>query len=580
MSIFPRLPDFPLRFKIVFLVFTLMVAVATSVAWLFSQSYIQDNITLIQELNFEQAQTTANQLQEELLQKANHLRLEAKDLFERQELAKDSEFTYLGLFSPGAGGLFKAEKELFDDEQRVSPFLTGPKWSSALLQAQDRSIHMFLAGQSVLILVPYFESNGEFAGRVIAGTPRSSHWMALLEDGVDRKTYLVDSRGSLVSALKGLGTDEDFSQRNCVKAFVNRQLNNGQLRVSDRLGGVPIVCTFRALSVADVGLISELSESSVFLSVQRVLYRTVLTSIIVFCFALIFAGWLSRSITQPIAQLAETADVIAKGEFEPSLDIAAGIEVSALARAFKKMIHELKARQNALIDQEKLATAGRMARNIGHEFGNLLQPMIIKLDYIQQQLGAEHAELVEQVEELIQLATLGSGICGGLMTLAREQPDAVKFNWIPVERLLKKTVGLLSHEIKVKAVKVEISAEPELQIHAVEAQIMQVLINLSINSMHAMQTGGRLKLLGSRVNNSIRIVVEDNGSGIAPENLKKIFEPLFTTKGAKGNGLGLSIAKSTLENHGGSIEVESQVGVGTKMILNFPAQGKSELKAS
>lgn len=111
-------------------------------------------------------------------------------------------------------------------------------------------------------------------------------------------------------------------------------------------------------------------------------------------------------------------------------------------------------------------------------------------------------------------------------------------------------------------------------------QIQQVLMNLFINAKNAMPEGGKLFLKAESTEQKIKIHVVDTGKGIPPENLDKIFEPFFTTNpSGKGTGLGLSISKKIIKEHGGEVQVKSQVGVGTTFTLCLP-RAKQEARVS
>jgi len=117
---------------------------------------------------------------------------------------------------------------------------------------------------------------------------------------------------------------------------------------------------------------------------------------------------------------------------------------------------------------------------------------------------------------------------------------------------------------------------PDLPPVAVDAlQVQQVLGNLITNGAQAMPEGGTLTIETARAEGGARVAVSDTGVGIAPENLEKIFQPLFTTK-AKGIGLGLAVAQGLAEANGGTISVESAVGRGSRFLVVFPQKTKEE----
>ncbi len=102
-------------------------------------------------------------------------------------------------------------------------------------------------------------------------------------------------------------------------------------------------------------------------------------------------------------------------------------------------------------------------------------------------------------------------------------------------------------------------------------QVEQVLINMIHNAIQAMPDGGNLQISLKQVDQTAQIGIQDTGSGISPEHLKRIFDPFFTTKKeGEGTGLGLSVSYGIIANHGGKIEVESELGKGTKFIIILP----------
>ena len=101
--------------------------------------------------------------------------------------------------------------------------------------------------------------------------------------------------------------------------------------------------------------------------------------------------------------------------------------------------------------------------------------------------------------------------------------------------------------------------------------MMQVLINLIVNSLHAMDQGGMLRLAAIRANDQVCLEIADTGLGMSPEVLSNVFDPFFTTKEfGKGTGLGLTVVKGIVEEHGGTISVDSRVGAGTTVSILLP----------
>jgi hypothetical protein len=125
------------------------------------------------------------------------------------------------------------------------------------------------------------------------------------------------------------------------------------------------------------------------------------------------------------------------------------------------------------------------------------------------------------------------------------------------------------------AVSLEIQ-EPLPRIRGNAGQLQQVFLNLYLNARDAMERGGSLEIRAWEGGRGVQVEIADTGPGIAPENLRRIYDPFFTTKAArKGTGLGLSVTYGIVRDHGGLIEVSSKPGEGTKFQLDFPALRKA-----
>jgi signal transduction histidine kinase len=143
-----------------------------------------------------------------------------------------------------------------------------------------------------------------------------------------------------------------------------------------------------------------------------------------------------------------------------------------------------------------------------------------------------------------------------------------------VNKIVKMTLSLIQHKMKLSNVEVETHLEEDLPlVPCDQSQMQQVALNLLMNAAEATQgkTQRRVKVSTNSGDGMVRLVVTDNGEGIPPENLAKIFHPFFTTKPeGKGVGLGLAVTYGIIEAHGGDVEVASKVGEGTTFTVSLP----------
>lgn len=233
----------------------------------------------------------------------------------------------------------------------------------------------------------------------------------------------------------------------------------------------------------------------------------------------------------------------------------------------KEYLKKIQEQQEQLIRAERLAAAGTMARGIGHEFGNILLRILGKSELALTK--KDPIEMENALKIIMSSAERAGVIVRNLQSLVKMEAKREEgFLTTPLDE----GIELIGHEFKKAKIEVIKQYDPTLpKILMNKVEIGQVFLNLLINSIHAMEnTGGKLHLKTSC--NSDRIIAEviDTGCGIEPQNLEKIFEPLFTTKGVRGSGIGLSVSKKIVENHGGTICVSSTIGKGTTFTIFFP----------
>jgi signal transduction histidine kinase len=226
-------------------------------------------------------------------------------------------------------------------------------------------------------------------------------------------------------------------------------------------------------------------------------------------------------------------------------------------------LREIERQQKALVAQEQIAAVGKFSHVLGHELGNILQCALTKLETLPNEShGPEYEEIIESVE-------LGAKICQDLLTFARREKENQPAQLMPLHLPLEKALRLLRHGIKNKDIKLALNFDSTLELVCHESRLVQVFVNLISNSLHAMSDGGTLTVSGVKKGESIVVEITDSGIGIKPEHQERLFEPLFSTKGHKGNGLGLTVCKSIIEDYHGTIEVKSQLGQGTTVRIQF-----------
>ena len=167
----------------------------------------------------------------------------------------------------------------------------------------------------------------------------------------------------------------------------------------------------------------------------------------------------------------------------------------------------------------------------------------------------------------------------GLLNFSRT--STTEFRDTDLNQVIRDTLTLVEHQMKTARITVVMELAGELpRIQGNPGKLQQVFLNLLLNAKDAMPQGGELRV-GTLANGHVEASIADSGAGIAPENLKRIYDPFFTTKSApkpgerRGTGLGLSVSYGIIQEHAGKINVESTVGIGTTFHLEFPLSRNS-----
>lgn len=247
-------------------------------------------------------------------------------------------------------------------------------------------------------------------------------------------------------------------------------------------------------------------------------------------------------------------------------------EVNAWANTLENKVQERTQRiqemQANLARSERLAALGKLVAGIAHEINN---PLTGILAY--SSMAEEREDIDEQLRKDLQTITHETQRCAeivrGLLDFGRESILSKKFT--SIDQLLNKTLMLVEYQSIFQDILINRNyAEdmPELEVDP--NQLEQVFMNMFLNAAHAMPEGGELSIDTWQDRDKMLIAISDSGSGISPENLTKIFDPFFSTKDQQGTGLGLSVSYGIVKNHGGTIEVESTEGVGTRFLISLP----------
>ena len=312
------------------------------------------------------------------------------------------------------------------------------------------------------------------------------------------------------------------------------------------------------------GSLGRLSATLGFL--QSVWWQFLLAGVIAAVIALVMARWLARGMTQPLRDMADAAGRMETGDYSTRIYTTTRDEVGQLAAAFNRMSREL----------ENLETSRRdLVANVSHELKTPITAIRAHLENLLdgveepdvetlQVMLAQSERLGRLVEQLLDLSKLESGD----VPLRRESVA------------LAPLVSRVMSEIEVASSGRDVDVASDLpedlpQIEADAERMHQVIFNLVDNAVRFTPEGGAVRIVAQQHNGSIEVRVADTGVGIPPEALPRLFERFYRVDPARardggGTGIGLAIARSVVEAHGGTIRAESLPGKGSTFTFDLP----------
>jgi signal transduction histidine kinase len=250
-------------------------------------------------------------------------------------------------------------------------------------------------------------------------------------------------------------------------------------------------------------------------------------------------------------------------------------EISGLITTFNALVHRLNGAHAVLHDlhqkqlehADRLATTGEMAASMAHEIRNPLAGVLGALQVIDADLPDANPKKPIVQEMMVQMERMNLAV-NDLLTYARPAPP--KFDTADLNGIIERTLSILNSQIVKKNIGVDATLDRKLPPLTADKKLLQQLLwNLILNALQAMEPGGRLAVSTSAADGSVSVSIRDTGRGIPERDRMNVFKPFFTTK-HQGTGLGLTISRRIVEQHGGSLLLESVENGGTTCTVRLP----------
>ena len=438
----------------------------------------------------------------------------------------------------------------------------------------------------------------EMLGTLTIGYALDDQLAQELAAATHREVNLVGDRGVYASSLPA---DERAALASMITAekdgFVRDAASSTLRTIGGRefaAGVFPLVLDGAAPVDAQLILLDDWSQTQAFLSQLR--WRLLLTGAVMFMAAMAMGIVFSRRMTRPLEDLAAAAQDIAGGNWTRQLPVRGSAEEAVMAQAVNAMTtslrhwyEEAKERDDQLRQAQKVEALGRLAGGVAHDFNNFLTAIKGYGELLLEDFDAAD-DRRSNVEGILKAADTAAGMTRQLLAFSRKRVVAVQV--LPVERVLAGSEKMLQRLIG-SEIDLTMSVAPGTGcVKADPHQLDQVLLNLVVNARDAMPHGGSIdvRLDGVSVTGAenvitttlapghyVRLTVRDTGCGMTPEVKARIFEPFFTTKqeGA-GTGLGLAVVCGIVEQLGGGIAVDTEVGRGTAFHVYVPHTAEAQ----
>lgn len=454
---------------------------------------------------------------------------------------------------------------------------------------------------AVAMPVPHGEDGAVFVAEISLGALQRR----AREAEAAGRLFVVDGEGRAVAHPDAARLRETLRSPEVARALERREA--GAVREAGPEG--PVLAAFAPVPVPGLGwrVVASLPEREAFAPVRRMRW-TVLGALALALLLLLggggaFVGRVRRGLDRVTAG----AEAYGRGDLDHRIEPPSEAELAALARTFNAMgeelgaartrlegwndelrrevearTRELEEAQARLLQAQKLAAVGQLGAGVAHEINNPLAGLLGNVQLLRlQRVKRGVAETDPEMETLARMeeaALRCKNVTTGLLRFS--QPGAARRDPVDVGALLGQVDALARGQVEAQGAALEVACdEPAPVILGDEAQLTQALLHLVANARTALQgkAGGRVRLTGRRVDGEAELVVSDDGKGIDPEVRDRVFEPFFTTKDVWTNvGLGLSVTYRLVEEHGGRIALDSQVGEGTTVTIRLPLAAAAE----
>ena len=287
--------------------------------------------------------------------------------------------------------------------------------------------------------------------------------------------------------------------------------------------------------------------------------------------------FLARRYTTPIKNLVEDFKRVSAGDLSVTIPVESDDEIGEMAEGFNNMVEKLREREaleKRLYEAEHLSRVGQLASGIAHEIRNPLNYISLAIDHLKTEMlpccGDKCSELEELTDKIKEEVRRANYMVVNFMNYGR--PLKLRRTEVVYPELLAKVLPVLQDRLTEQHVVIDQQIPAELPPLWIDGELFRnCILNFVTNASQAMPEGGTITLGARQEEGRVKLTFTDQGSGISPEDISKIFQPYFTTKDV-GIGLGLAITERIIKEHGGAMGLKVRLVAGQPLPLPLPSQ--------
>ena len=404
-------------------------------------------------------------------------------------------------------------------------------------------------------------------------TSRLTDYLAKARDKGINEINIMNNEGEIIDSSdpEKIGKKRELKKLEKGVHAVRRPVGGAMLSQKPYEVVVPVIVGDEQLGYVQINMLLDNIRD-----LQRANFiRRLFATGMVFAVGMALTIFLARRYTTPIKNLVEDFKKVSAGDLSVTIPVDSDDEIGEMAEGFNNMVEKLREREaleKRLYEAEHLSRVGQLASGIAHEIRNPLNYISLAIDHLKSEMlphcGEKCSELEEVADKIKEEVRRANYMVVNFMNYGR--PLKLRRTLVVYPDLLAKVLPVLQDRLNEHHVVVEQQLPTDLPPLWIDGELFRnCILNFVSNASQAMPDGGTITLGALVEGELVKLTFSDQGSGISPEDLGKIFQPYFTTKDV-GIGLGLAITERIIKEHGGTIAVESVVDSGTTITVSLP----------